>query len=70
MNKRFDANGTDIDAYPDLAYKGGIYESRKANWCPHYTHHIVNGCCEVCHTLEREYAITFSCPYKSPVKNE
>lgn len=28
MNKNFDANGTDIDAYPDRAFIGGVYERR------------------------------------------
>ena len=26
MSKQFDANGTDIDAYSDRAYQGGVYD--------------------------------------------
>lgn len=26
MAKTFDANGVDVDAYPDRAYQGGVYE--------------------------------------------
>lgn len=27
MSKQYDANGTDIDAYPNDAYKGGVYDA-------------------------------------------
>lgn len=27
--KWFDANGTDVDAYPDRAFKNGVYEGDK-----------------------------------------
>lgn len=26
MGKWFDANGVDVDAYPDRAFKGGVYD--------------------------------------------